>query len=309
MRTMPAFLLSLLLVFFLSACATSPQGRSQLRAPSALLGFSAVYSELDMRLQLVTAEDSPSCSDVDCVADREFDQRILILGKRLTDAAYRQHPDLISRFARFEFIVADKAEAGSASSAGGTVVIFRGLRHLEPDDVTLAFVLAREMSHVIAGHHEENVTTSILVAIATQILFPALNIVRGAVAVTGGAATSAAGSALTATAVTSAASFAGARVLRASDRPQQVQEAETMAMALLAAAKWNGREVADQLEALAPETAEDSDWTEELRESGRRIASLMQGPMLPEPMEPGLAFGQIATLSPDLPPPMVSRPF
>ncbi|MCF8177805.1 MAG: M48 family metalloprotease [Sulfuritalea sp.] len=305
---MPTFLLPLLLAFLMTACATSPEGRSQFVAPSALQGFSAVYSELDMRLQLVTAEDAPSCSDVDCVDDRAFDQQVLVLGKRLADAAYRQYPDLISRFPRFDFIVADKAEAGSASSAGGTVVVFRGLRHLNPDDATLAFVLAREMSHVIAGHHDENVTTSILVAIATQILFPALNIVRGAAAVSGSAATSAASSALTTTAVTSAASFAGARVLRASERPQQVQEAESMAMALLAAAGWNARELTDQLEALPPAAAEEPEWTEELRESSMRVASAMQGPRQYEELvsEPVV---QIATLLPELPPALVSRPF
>lgn len=305
---MPNFLLPLLLVFFMTACATSPQGRSQWVAPSALQGFSAVYSELDMRLQLVTAQDAPSCSNVDCVDDHAFDQQVLALGKRLSDAAFRQYPDLISRFPRFEFIVADKAEAGSASSSGGTVVIFRGIRHLNPDDATLAFVLAREMSHVIAGHHDENVTTSILVAIATQILFPALNIVRGAAAVSSSAASSAASSALTTTAVTSAASFAGARVLRASERPQQVQEAEAMAMALLAAAGWDAREVTDQLEVLPAKASDESEWTKELRESSMRVASAMQGPVLPDDVAPA-PLGQIATLLPELPPVWVSRPF
>ncbi|MCF8178199.1 MAG: M48 family metalloprotease [Sulfuritalea sp.] len=305
---MPAFLLPLFLVFFVTACATSPEGRSQLLAPSALQGFSAVYSELDMRLQLVTVEDAPVCVKANCAADRAFNQRILALGQRLADAAYQQHADLQSRFPRFDFIVADKAETGSASSAGGTVVLYRGLQYLDPSDAALAFVLAREMSHVIAGHHDENVATGILVAIATQILFPALNIVRGVGALSSNAATSAASSALTTTAVTSAASFASARALRASDRPQQMQEAEVMAMKLLAAAGWNGRDVADQLEALPPRAPEESDWMEELRESGLRVASAMQGPVLQD--EPATeSLGQIATLLPALPPALVNWPF
>jgi hypothetical protein len=48
----------------------------------------------------------------------------------LAEIAFRQHADLYLRFPRFEFVVADKADAGSASSAGGTVVIYRGVRHL-----------------------------------------------------------------------------------------------------------------------------------------------------------------------------------
>lgn len=309
---MPRFLRCLLPVAFLAACATSPEGRKQLVAPAPLQGFSAVYSEFDMHLQLVTATDAPSCQEALCAADRAFDQRILAIGRRLAWAAFRQHTDLHLRFSRFEFVVADKADPGAASSAAGTVVIYRGVRGLDLDDAALAFVLAREMSHVIAGHHDENVTTSILVAVAAQLLFPVLNIgtLFAGSAATTAAASTAATSTVTTTAVASAASFAGSRALRASDRPQQVREAEAIAMKLLAAAGWDGREVSDQLEALRPALPEEPSWTEELRESARHIASLMQGPVLPETSgsmgapgqtEPALPFG--------LPPPIVIKPY
>ncbi|MCX7167094.1 MAG: M48 family metalloprotease [Rhodocyclales bacterium] len=313
---MPRILFSLVMVIFLTACATSPEGRTQLLAPSPLQGFSAVYSEFDMHLKLVTAADAPSCREAECAADRSFDQRILALGRRLAEVAYRQNADLYLRFPRFEFIVADKADAGATSSAGGAVVIYRGVRRLDLDDAALAFVLAREMSHVIAGHHDENVTTSVLVAVAAQILLPVLNVARGAAAAFSGSAattaatTTAASAAVTTTAMASAASFAGSRALRASYRPQQVREAETIAMKLLAAAGWDGREVSDQLQALRPALPEEPDWTEELRESTRRIASAMQGPVLPETPGTMGALGQIAPALPsDLPPPLVSRPY
>jgi len=300
---------SVLLLWVLTACATSPHGRTQLIAPSALQGFSAVYSEFDMHLQLVTATDAPFCEDVECAANRLFDQRILALGGRLADAAFRQHAELHLRFPRFEFIVADKLDPGAASSAAGTVVIFRGVRGLDLDDAALAFILAREMSHIIVGHHDENVTTSILVAVAAQILFPALNL--GALfssgAATTAAATTAAGSALATTAVASAASFAGSRALRATYRPQHVLESEAMALELLAAAGWDGREASDQLEALRPAIPDEPAWTTELRESVLRIAALMQGPM---PLEAIAAVDQIVpAVRFELPPPMVSKPF
>jgi len=293
--------LSVFLLFFITACATSPEGRPQLVAPAALQGFSAVYSEFDMHLQLVTAADAPACQEAQCIADRAFEQRILALGRRLAIAAYRQHADLYLRFPRFEFIVADKSERGAASSAGGTVIVYRGLQRDNLDDAVLAFVLAREMCHVIAGHHDENVAASILVAVAAQILFPALNI--------GGLFASGAASAvaLQATALTSAASFAGSRALRASYRPQQVREAEVMSMKLLAASGWDGIEVSEKLESLSLSLPEDSGWTGELRESVVSVARMMQGPPLPESDEghnqivSGLPFG--------LPPPIVSRPF
>lgn len=273
----------LLLLSFITACATSRSGRTQLLAPAPLQGLSAVYSEFDMRLQLVTAADAPSCRDADCAADRAIDQRILMLGKRLADVAYRQHADLHLRFPRFEFVVADKAEPGATSSAGGTVVIYRGVQRLDLEDAALAFVLAREMSRIIAGHHDENVAASILVAVVAQILFPVLNV--GAILAGGATSTAAAtsaGSGLAATALTSAASFAGSRALQAGFRPQQVREAETMAMDLLAAAGWGGGEVSDQLQALRPALPEEPAWTVELRDSALRIADLMQGPPAPQ---------------------------
>lgn len=302
-------LLPALLLAFVTACATSPEGRTQLVAPTPLQGFSAVYSEFDMHLQLVTAADAPSCREAECAADRAFDQRILALGRRLADAAFRQHPDLHLRFPRFDFVVADKRDPGAASSAAGTVVIYRGVRRLNLDDAALAFIMAREMGHIIAGHHDENVTTSVLVAIAAQILLPVLNLgtlFSGSAATTAAAAT-AAGSAATTTAVASVASFAGSRALRASDRPLQMREAEAMAMKLLAVAGWEGREVSDQLEALRPGLPDEPDWTGELRESTQRIASLMQGPVLPE--GPGTMTQIVPRVPFELPPPMVSVPF
>lgn len=291
-------LCSVLLLLLLTACGTSPTGRSQLAPPSPLQGFSAVYSEFDMQLQLVVAANAPSCREEECVADRAFDQRILALGKRLADMAFRQHADLYLRFPRFEFVVADKADPGSASSVGGTVVIYRGVRRLNLDDAALAFVLAREMSHVIAGHHDENVTTSILVAVAAQILFPVLNI--GAIISGGGAssaaASTAASSVATTTAVTSAASFAGSRALRASFRPYQVKEAEAMAMELLVAGGWDAREVGDQLEGLRAPLPNDVSWIVELRESTQRIASQMQGPALEN-----AEFEPLLQITPELP--------
>ena len=308
---MRSLLRCLLPVVFLTACAISPEGRRQLTAPAPLQGFSAVYSEFDMHLQLVTATDAPSCQEALCAADRVFDQRILAIGRRLAWAAFRQHTDLHLRFSRFEFVVADKADPGAASSAAGTVVVYRGVRGLDLDDAALAFVLAREMSHVIAGHHDENVTTSILVAVAAQILLPVLNVgsLFSSSAATTAAASTAATSAAT-TAVASAASFAGSRVLRAGDRPQQVREAEAIAMKLLAAAGWDGRDVSDQLEALRPALPDEPAWTEELRQSARRIASLMQGPVLPDASRPMGTLGQAGTASAfDLPPPIVIKPY
>lgn len=290
----------------LGACATRPAGRSQ-TPPPGFQELSAVYSEFDMQLQLVVAADGPRCQEAECVADRVFDQRIAAIGKRLAAVAFRQHADLFLRFPRFDILVADKRDAGAASSAAGSVILYRGVRHLDLDDAALGFILAREMGHIIAGHHDDNVTTSVLVGIAAQILFPVLNLpalIGGSAATT--AAASASAATVANTAVASAASFAGSRALRASFRPQQVVEAEAMALELLAGAGWDGREVAEQLQALPPPLPDGSEWIGELHQSAQRVASLMQGP----PWIEALPVSQIVPSSlADLPPPLISVPF
>jgi predicted Zn-dependent protease len=304
-----AYLYVLIAAFLVAGCTASPEVRRQLQAPPGLQGFSSVYSEFDMRLQLVTAADAPECKESDCIADHAFDLRVLAIGGRLADAAFRQHADLHLRFPRFEYVVAQKRDPGAASSAAGTVVIYRGVRMLELDDAALAFIMAREMSHVIGGHHDENVTTSILVGVAAQILFPILNLpalISGGAATTA-AATSAASATMTTTAVASAASFAGSRALRATFRPQQVIEAETMAMDLLASAGWDGRDVAEHLQAIPPPLPNGPASMEELRESIARIASLMQGP--PQFDAAGLPVQIVPISVTDLPPPLISVPF
>lgn len=299
---MSRVLLPLFLLFLVTACATSPEGRSQLVAPAPLQGFSAVYSEFDMHLQLVTAADAPVCQDAQCVADRAFDQRVLALGRRLAVSAFRQHADLYLRFPRFEFIVVDKAEPGAASSAGGTVIVYRELQRMSLDDAVLAFILAREMCHIIGGHHDENVAASVLVAVAAQILFPALNV--GGLFASGAAA---AGSAAGATALTSGASFLGSRALRASYRPTQLREAEVMSLKLLHAAGWEGDEVSDKLASLRASLSEETSWTRELGESALHVAGMMQGPPLPAIDEERNQM--VSGLPGDWPSPIVSRPF
>jgi len=273
-----AALAASVLAVLLAGCALSPTGRPQVMAPEQLADLSAVYSEFDMRLQLVMASDAAACVAAECVADREFDQRIVVLGRRLSEAAYRLHPELTLRFPRFEFFVVDKADVGTASAGSGTVAIYRGLRSLKLQEGALAFVVAREMGHVIAGHHAEDVTSAVLIAVATQIFMPMLGVVRGVATVA--AANSATG---VSTVLTSAASFAGSRALRASYRPQQVREANLLALRLLAEAGWDGREVTNQLEALGPPTPDDVAWMREFRASVPGLAGLLQGPIAPAP--------------------------
>ena len=252
----------------LGACATSPQGRMQVTVPSSV---SAVHSEMGMRLNLITAVDiSTPCVGVECRLDRAFDQRVLRLGTRLAQSAFEIYPELNERFSQFEFVIADKAEPGSTSSAAGTVVIFRGVQKLRLDEEALAFLIARELGHVISRHHDENSATSILFSIAAQVLFPVANLIRGSAALI-----QTASAAATASTVSTAASFIGSRMAIESYKLDQLHEADTVALHLLASLGWNRNEIADALVASTQVVGEDT-WSKDLRVSARGVVELAE---------------------------------
>jgi len=252
----------------LGACATSPQGRMQVTVPSSV---SAVHSEMGMRLNLAAAADAlSSCVGVECRLDRAFDQRVQRLGTRLAQSAFEIYPDLTERFSQFEFVVAEKAEPGSASSAVGTVVIFRGVQKLRLDEEALAFLIAREMGHVISRHHDEDSATSILFSIAAQVLLPVTNLIRGSAALIQTASATA-----TASTLSTAASFVGSRIVIESYKLDQLREADVVALDLLASLGWNRGDVADAL-AASTQVIGDDRWSKDLRVSAREVGGLTE---------------------------------
>lgn len=254
-------LLSLACVLLVGACATTtPQGRSQLTAPTSV---SAVYSEVDMQMHLVTAADVASpCNGLDCRLNQAFDQRVLRLGSRLAQSAFVAYPDLGERINRFDFVIAEKDEPGTVSNATGTVVIFRGVQKLRLDEEALAFLIAREMGHVIARHHEENSATSIMFSILAQALLPVTNLVRGAAAlIESSSATAAAASVV---------SLVGSQATIENYREEQLHEADAIALNLLNHQGWDWRWMADSLNSGRKVTGEDR-WSKEFRISATQL--------------------------------------
>ena len=251
----------------LGACAASPtNGRLQMAAPTSL---SAVYSEMDMRLSLVTEADTSSpCAGAECELDRAFDRSVLRLGTRLAQSAFQSYPDLAKRFDKFEFIIAEKSSPGSVSSAAGTVVVFRGVQKLHLGDEALAFLIAREMGHVIGGHHDENTATSILFSVLASVFMPMTNIINGSAALTQTASASA-----MSTAAASAASFIGSKITIASYKSDQSREADAIALNLLGRLGWDKSDVADALLASAKIINDDS-WSQDFRASSDRVIKL-----------------------------------
>ncbi len=271
-RQCPRHLTMLCLALTLCACATSPQGRQKISSPAAI---SDVYAEVEMRVELATTVnfDMP-CSDQECELNRAFDAQVQQVGKRIAAAAYVIHPDLIDRIRHIDFEVAEKNAAGITSNASGKIVILRGTQQIGLNDGALAFVIAREMGHVIAQHHEENTTTRIVLSVAAGLLFPAIDLFSHVAAFAQATSASTATAAtLATTAASSATSYLGAKLIINRQRPEQLNEADQVALNLLEAAGWSHQDLAQALDDSAAFESSNT-WSEEFLLSTEQVKTL-----------------------------------
>ena len=223
-----------LLLFAMLQCATEHAMAGAADIPT---GISDVYSDIDMRIRLSAKSSAPACTAEQCAENLVFDARVQSLGRYLRKAAavlYPQHEKVITSF---NFEVAEKQDAGTASNNRGLVVVFRGIQDLQLSDDALGFVIAREMAHVIAGHHVTNTSTKLVISALASVLFPAVAIIG---------ASSAAAQASTATSlITSAASTAtsmvGSEVAMAKMKPTQLSQADEIARTIMEKCEWNMR--------------------------------------------------------------------
>lgn len=225
-RRFPLLLISALVV----GCATSQQGRVRLVAPEEL---SVAYSEIELQTSLAIAA-SNACVDEACARSVIFREQLRRVGERLAAAAHAVFPERSSQGLRFEFSVASRGQVGTLSNASGRIVVLDGLAGVGIDDAALAFIVAREMGHVVERHHDENSALSILVSIAVHLVMPIANLIPSSALATAGAST--------------AASLAGSHALKEAGRPDQRDEADNVALQLLARAGWDLDAVARAVE-------------------------------------------------------------
>lgn len=207
-----------------------------------------VYSDIDTRLKLAIKADAEICEEVSCEENQAFDERIQALGVGLTQAAIKAFPERETRIGKMQFSMVEKRDAGIASNSKGRVMVFRGLQDMQLSDDALAFIMAREMGHVLAGHHRTNTSTKLMISALASVLFPAVAIV---------AASSTAAQASTATTlITSAASTAtsmiGGEVAVSSMKPTQLSESVDIALRIMQNGEWNIRSACSVLHHDAP---------------------------------------------------------
>lgn len=212
------------LLALLTGCAVNPNtGRNQLIAFS---GAQIAHAEMEFALTAAAQSVAPSspcapassgeqrasaasplCPSADQIA--KFERQVERIGAELAMEARRFAPELFNRISGFKIGVEPDIAMGSASSAGGRVALASHLAALDPTDDVVAFLIAREMGHVIARHGEEDA--------GAQIAFSALS----ALAPVGGLI------------VKFAASMLGSQYLKTTWAEGQRREADELALALL----------------------------------------------------------------------------
>ena len=269
--------ISFLLVAVLQA-ATSNATAGELIAPENLntnsnvspaVSISDLYSDIDMRLRLATKAGVAACQETQCEENRDFDARVSAIGLYLSKAALQLYPQQEKVIQRMVFSVADKQEAGTASNNKGQVVVLRGVQHLQLSDEALGFAIAREMAHVMAGHHATNTSTKLVISALVSVLFPAVAII--------GASSAAAQASTATTLITSAASTAtsmvGSEVVMAKMKPTQLSQADEMAHAIMEKTEWDMRSVESVLTLDEPPL---SAWMIDLQASRHTLQTMIE---------------------------------
>lgn len=253
---------------FLAGCAGSHENsRPRLVAPREI---GIVYSEVETQARLAIAP-TETCHYFDCQMPAAFRQRVLKLGHQLEPAAYKLALEMNLTPPRFDIVVPGKNDIGSLSTAAGGIILFDGLRQFDFDDPALAFLIAREMGHILAQHHEENSATSLSISVAFALLFPVAQMMRSAEAAYAAAAS-------TTSLASSAASFAGATIVKGIYRSDQQQEADILALRILAHGGWSSFEVAQALELSMPLLGHEG-WMGELQLTKRWVDRMTFGPL------------------------------
>lgn len=227
-------------------------------------GISDVYSDIDMRMRLAGKSSAATCTAAQCAENLIFDARVGSIGRYLNKAALQLYPQQENIINRMTFSVAEKLEAGTASNNKGQIVVLRGVQDLALDDDALGFVLAREMSHVLAGHHKTNTSTKLIISALASVLFPAIAIV-GASSAAAQASTS-----LITSAASTATSLVGSEVALAKLKPTQLAQADEMALTIMQKAEWDMRAAESVL--TKDEVAKDA-WMLDLEASRVQLAN------------------------------------
>ncbi|GGW94379.1 M48 family metallopeptidase [Alteromonas halophila] len=144
--------LSVGIVVFITACATSPTGRNQVLLFSeqqlSAMGDQAFAS---MKEELKVSNKRVQNDYVECVARA--------ITARVPDSVYS---------GQWEVVVFDDEQVNAFALPGGKIGVYTGLLNVAENQHQLAAVIGHEVGHVIADHGNERMSQSTLINMGSQ---------------------------------------------------------------------------------------------------------------------------------------------
>lgn len=243
----------------MAGCATVPaEGRAR------IIGMPLASTHADIAFTVTTGSRwSDTCKEKpDCPAragrntETRFALQVEQVAAALQMGAVNLYPDLAQRVPdlvdnRFDVYVVDGDQPASASSANGRIALNAALGARQPYDDWVAFVIAREMGHVIARHHEENSAAGIATSVIMNILLPGSSLLKTLL------------------------SAGGSEIAAKSQRDVQALEADAIALELLQAAGFRLREVSLALR-IEPALLDEGSWSASFRESSGNVLAALR---------------------------------
>ncbi|MDB5803202.1 MAG: hypothetical protein JWN73_524 [Betaproteobacteria bacterium] len=184
-------------------------------------------------------------------ANAPFQEQVRRISAGLQNAARGLYPEQLKHIGAFDVYVGNSQDLSTMSSGTGKISVNAGFSRLNPTDDWMAFVIAREMGHVVAGHHDNNAGASIVVSILMNFIVPGSGLIKSAI------------------------SFAGSQLASESGRDKQTKEADEVAIKLLEAAGYAKKSVVLNLR-LNPlgEEVSTTSWAGAFRVSSARLTGV-----------------------------------
>ena len=255
-------------VLTLTGCSSSPvSGRSQFMPLPGPLGGAQSNILVDLGTYdspvsvVLCAADLVNCADEISI---KFHLQVARIALELQSAAHDLYSQLSAYANTFDVRVTRGELSDSSSSASGRIALSVGLRNMDLSDDLVAFIIAREMGHVINHHHEENTSTGMLGSVLMGLVLPAQGLTK------------------------LAASLFGSRLGSDANLERQQVEADTVALKIMEHAGYPTQALALSLaiEIKSP-VFSISTWAKTFRASALRVVALRQPPVV-ESREPAL---------------------
>ena len=222
------------------------------RASAKVVPASVAALHADLKFSVTTPARASAGGD-DAAPAAVLTRQARRLAPALEAAARGLHPAMMERIGKFDVYVADSTNVETRSSSTGKVALHAGLAPLQLTDDALAFVIAREMGHVLAGHQEDNSAASLVTSIVMNLLLPGSSLLKSVISMVTSEAVSSAGG------------------------ERQVREADEIAVRLLETAGYRMRNLGLSLALdAADERMGEGSWAKAFRTSAAAIMAKAQ---------------------------------